>query len=124
MLARIEPDLVSHGGVADNRTSGQIVEFPVGATRAPRADANASGVPVDARAIEPTTLPKEIKIGGLLDPRVRLRAPLLVEVREEDGLISVWNGDLEEFGSGESLGDALDDFQRTVASLYFTLRDN
>ena len=70
-------------------------------------------------------LPTSLSIGRLDDPRLRLTAPIPVRV-EEDGLgnVVLWSDDLDEFGVGETLDAAMDDFRSTVVALYFLLRED
>jgi hypothetical protein len=68
--------------------------------------------------------PAELYIGSLPDPRLRLRIPLRVTVEEEDGVVSVWNSELEEVGYGSNRGAAVQDFQQTLVELYRTLEND
>lgn len=126
MVTQIHPDQVSHGGQTGRPDADQdkIVAVPVSHASITLAGMSSPAQPADAPELRASALPGIVKVGSLLDPRLRLRVPLTVEVHQEDGLLSVWQPDLDEFGSGEFLGDALEDFQHTVADLYFTLRDN
>lgn len=65
--------------------------------------------------------PDRVSIGTLPHPRLRLRAPLRVEVRRENGEVGVWSPDLEELGIGPHLSAAVEDFQRSVVELYLEL---
>ena len=67
--------------------------------------------------------PAKIRLGSLQSPVLKLRSPILLRVGREDGFVTVWSDDLEELGHGPHLTAALEDFQKTVAELYETLRD-
>lgn len=65
--------------------------------------------------------PTDMLIGSLPHPRLRLRAPIRVEIQREAGEVGVWSPDLEELGTGSHLTAALEDFQRSIVELYLTL---
>jgi hypothetical protein len=62
------------------------------------------------------------KFGGNLGPKLRLLQgiPVLVEKDAFNHTI-VWWEEAEEFGYGDSVDEAMDDFGRSVVELYFTL---
>lgn len=65
--------------------------------------------------------PTELLIGTLPHPRLRLRAPIRVEVQRESSDVGVWSPELEELGVGPHLSAAIEDFQRSVVELFFEL---
>lgn len=75
----------------------------------------------DARASEPGAVPDRLSFGGPVHPGLRLRRAIELYVRREEGAFVVSSEDLEEFGTGETLGQALLDFSKGLGELYFTL---
>lgn len=68
-------------------------------------------------------LPKTMLLGALRDPRLRLIAPLTITFEREDSNIVAYCQELEEFGFGTHLTEAIADLQATVAELYFALKE-
>lgn len=75
----------------------------------------------DTKASEPGALPDRLWFGGPVHPGLRLRRPVPLDVRREEGTVIVSSDDLEEFGSGQTLGEAVIDFSKGLAELYFSL---
>lgn len=65
--------------------------------------------------------PEEILLGSLRDGRLRVISPLQVKFTCEDKHTIAEAIELDEFGFGENVSEAIADLQRTVAELYFTL---
>ncbi len=63
-----------------------------------------------------------MKIGGLRHPQLKLLKSLTVEYQQYATYCTLWNNELEEWGEGKDLGDAVEDFQQSIAALYFSLR--
>src|SRR2546422_3761164 len=62
-----------------------------------------------------------ILFGNIRDPRLRVREPIPVHMREEGGnKLAVWD-EVNEFGQGRSTSEALDDLAHTIAELYHSL---
>jgi len=64
----------------------------------------------------------QIRVRDLQDPRLQLRDDLLVVIELAEGIYTAYCHDLDEFGSGSSEAEALQDFRAAVADLYFLLR--
>jgi hypothetical protein len=77
--------------------------------------------------VEPTihrsAVPDKVLFGALRSPSLQLRQaiPLRIE-RGETGINVVWEGE-EEFGSGDTFSEAIDDFSHTITELYLGLSD-
>lgn len=69
----------------------------------------------------PEGRPTSILFGALRDPHLRLRKPILLKIEEKEGLVSAIFEDIQEFGCGKTMSDALSDFSSTVAELYIRL---
>ena len=69
------------------------------------------------------TLPSTMLLAALRDPRLRLTAPLTVTFERENNDIVAYCEELEEFGFGVHLTEAIEDLQATIAELYFTLKE-
>lgn len=77
---------------------------------------------VQTRIIAPA-LPESMLLGALRDPRLRLLAPLTISLERENEDIVAYCEELEEFGFGTHLTEAIEDLQVTIAELYFTLKE-
>ena len=73
-------------------------------------------------SIEPT-LPSTMLLGALHNPRLHLIAPLTITFESENDDIIAHCEDLEEFGFGKHLTEAIEDLQAAIAELYFTLKE-
>jgi len=67
------------------------------------------------------TLPRQVLLGALRDGRLRIHSSIPVNVLQEDHHVIVEAVELDEFGFGNTLSEALIDLQRTIAELYLTL---
>ena len=72
-------------------------------------------------SIEPT-LPSIMLLGALRDPRLHLIVPLTITFERENNDIVAYCEELEEFGFGKHLTEAIEDLQAAIAELYFTLK--
>lgn len=97
----------------------ELIEKPIVAV--PGSTRHEPGIASRPSSSETSATPSEISIGTLPHPRLRLRGPLRAEVRREGDAVGVWSSDLEELGIGPHLSAAIEDFQRSVIELYFTL---
>jgi len=69
----------------------------------------------------PQPLPKQINFGALKDPLLRVLKPIQLSVSsEEDHIVLHWP-EVEEFGTGQTLSSALDDFSASLRQLYHHL---
>jgi hypothetical protein len=66
-------------------------------------------------------MPEQILLGYLRDGRFRVVSPLQVKLTYEDKHTIAEAVELDEFGFGENISEALADLQRAIAELYFTL---
>jgi hypothetical protein len=70
------------------------------------------------------SIDNQILFGLIRDPRVRLVAPIPVEItRQGDTVVASW-AEAEEFGHGKDRSEALEDFGRTVSQLFISLSKN
>lgn len=68
-------------------------------------------------------MPRRILFGAMPDPRLRFRCPVPLQVYMEDGSIIARSPELDEFGCGVSMGDALQDLGKTLAEEYVFLHE-
>lgn len=66
-------------------------------------------------------LPRHLLLGCLLDGRLQVHSPITVNLSKEGRNIIAEAPELNEFGFGENLSEAVADLQRAVAELFFTL---
>lgn len=100
----------------------------------PLAEGKRAGEPVgELPPFELTTVPTVIArpafpetmlLGALRDPRLRLITPLTVTFERENDNIVAYCEELEEFGFGSHLTEAIEDLQTTIVELYFTLKED
>ena len=104
-----------HTRQAPERAGFHVMPFPATGLAPQSRDVPASAV------IAESATPREVILGTLPHPRLRLLAPIRLQVQREDGSVTVWAEDLEEVGYGPDLGAAIQDFQQTLIELYTTL---
>lgn len=68
-------------------------------------------------------LPGHILLGTLRDGRLRVQSPITVKLTREDQHIIAEAAELDEFGFGTNLSEALRDLQRAIVELYLTLEE-
>lgn len=67
------------------------------------------------------SLPDHMLLGSLLDGRLRVVAPIVVKCGKENDDIVVEAVELDEFGFGKNLSEAIRDLQAAIVELYFAL---
>jgi hypothetical protein len=72
-------------------------------------------------AYAPNPRPSKVLFGGLQDPDLQVRRAIPLEVCVEESTVVVNWAEIDEFGTGETLSSALDDFSHTVRELYHHL---
>jgi hypothetical protein len=69
----------------------------------------------------PSARPDSVLFGALVNPKLRLRKAIPLEVSVEEGQVVLsWN-ETGEFACGSSMSEALDDFSKTLSELYTEL---
>lgn len=69
----------------------------------------------------PTARVERILLGSAKDPRIQVKKPIPLDVSYEQGQTIVsWN-EIDEFGAGETLSSAIDDFGFSLRDLYLRL---
>ncbi len=81
----------------------------------------ASNVRVEILAHAPNPRPSKVLFGGLQDPALQVQRAIPLEVAVEEATVVVRWSEVDEFGAGETLSSALDDFAHTVRELYHHL---
>ena len=67
------------------------------------------------------TLSEEFLLDSLRDGRLRVVEPISVSRTMEDGEVVLEAHELNEFGFGATMSEAIADLQTAIAELYFTL---
>ena len=75
--------------------------------------------PLDAQ--EMSISQNQFDLGSLRDGRLRVVEPVKAVLTTEEGKCVVEAPELNEFGFGDSLSEAITDLQAAIAELYFTL---
>ena len=65
--------------------------------------------------------PREFTLGALRDGRLRVVEPIAVTWTTEDGQCVAEAAEINEFGFGDNLTEAIADLQGAIAELYFAL---
>ncbi|MDE2059838.1 MAG: hypothetical protein KGL31_04955 [candidate division NC10 bacterium] len=68
-------------------------------------------------------LPDHIFLGTLRDGRLRVQSPITVKITKENQHVIAEATELDEFGFGVNLSEALRDLQRAIVELYLTLEE-
>jgi hypothetical protein len=69
-----------------------------------------------------SAIPAEVTIGTLHHPSLELRRPVRLAVALDGEFVTATFDQLDEFGYGADLAAAVEDWEQTIAELYFTLR--
>ncbi len=64
---------------------------------------------------------KTVLFGGLRDPHLRLHKPIPLKIEENEGFVSAIFEEIQEFGTGKTMSEAISDFSSTIAELYIRL---
>ena len=72
-------------------------------------------------AYAPNPRPSKVLFGGLQDPDLQVQRAIPLEVSVDESSVVVRWAEIEEFGTGDTLSDALDDFAHAVRELYHHL---
>ncbi len=95
----------------------------------PQLRVSASGALVPPAKTESTSdavqleWPVLMLYGGRLDWRLRTARPFPVRIYKENDTYVVQCEEIEQFGYGSDMSEALDDFGKTVSEMYFYLAD-
>jgi len=68
--------------------------------------------------------PHEILLGSLRSGDLRVRKPIPVSLRLEDGRFVAEAAKLDEFGFGQTASQSISDLQRAISELYLTLEES
>jgi hypothetical protein len=66
---------------------------------------------------------RSVLFGALTDPKLRLRKAIPLEVSTEESAIVLTWAAIDEFGCGETLGEALDNFGAALLELHHRLHE-
>lgn len=79
-------------------------------------------IPVEVRiGLPQPPRPKQIKLGVLKDPQLRLRKAIPLDLSTEESEIIVAWSEIAEFGQGQTTAAALDDFGQILRELHHQL---
>ncbi|MGH9546640.1 MAG: hypothetical protein ACRD23_15640 [Terriglobales bacterium] len=114
-MAAIAPDISQSLTASGAKTEQPQVNEPVAEVL------SATSPRLSVQFVQWAGKPARISFGNIRDPRLRVREPIPVNIREEGGsTLAVWD-EINEFGQGDSISEALDDLAHTVAELYLSL---
>jgi len=69
-------------------------------------------------------VPGEMWLGTVFDSRLRVLSPIRVRLFSEHDSVVAEATDLDEFGYGSNISEAVRDIQRAVVQLYFSLEES
>lgn len=72
----------------------------------------------------PQDLPRTVNFGSLKDPRLQVLKPIPLAVSVEEGHVVVTWDAADEFGTGETLTGAVEDFAASLRQLYHHLHND
>jgi len=70
---------------------------------------------------QPVVVPGEVLLGSVRDGRLRVYSPIRVKFTQEGQHVIAEAVELNEFGFGNSVSEALTDLQHAIVELYLTL---
>jgi len=74
--------------------------------------------------VAPSARPARLLFGALKAPTLRLRKPIPLDLSiGETEVVLTW-AEIDEFGYGSTMGDAAEDFSRSLAELYCRLQES
>lgn len=68
-------------------------------------------------------LPRQLEFAAPPSRRLRFKKPISLKLYADLDSVVAYSPDLEEFGNGENVAEALDDFGKTIAEAYDSLQD-
>jgi hypothetical protein len=71
----------------------------------------------------PLEMPSKLSYGAMADRRLRLFKAISLDLYRDGELVVAWAPELEEFGSGSNITEALEDFGKTIAEEYLSLQE-
>ena len=113
----IKPKIELGEGRSEEEPLRDLLPFMI-----PQDKLEMSAVKDQILSIEPK-LPSTMLLGALRDPGLRLIVPLTVTFERENNDIVAYCEELEEFGFGTHLTEAIEDLQVAIAEFYFTLKE-
>jgi len=78
-------------------------------------------IPIDEE--HASARPNSVLLGTVADRRLRVRKAIPLDVSAEEGNVIVSWGATDEFACGASMGDAIEEFSKTIGELFFDLND-
>ena len=109
----------------------QIIPFPPNTVQALVEQRDETEVPVThlisadyfsvLAAVLHRVVPEQMLLGTLADGRLRVKEPIVVKCMREDDNIVAEAVEVNEFGFGQNLSEAIRDLQAAIVELYFTL---
>lgn len=117
MSTMIKPKIELGEGRSEEEPLRDLLPFMI-----PQDRLEISAVKDQILSIEPT-LPSTMLLGALRDPRLRLIAPLIITFECENDDIVAYCEELEEFGFGKHLTEAIEDLQAAIVEVYFALKE-
>ena len=100
--------------------------LPIGEMHIVQVDPNdpASEPEVVETVMHGSIVRDRIQIGSLLDHRLRMSEPITLDMEREDEFYIAKYDELDEFGYGTDPISAVQDFRKTIAELYWQLKED
>ena len=77
--------------------------------------------PVETVSSTTLSFPPKFLLGHLRDNRLRVIEPFVATWTVEDGTVIIDAAEINEYGEGDTLEDAIKDLQASIAELFFEL---
>lgn len=97
----------------------------IGSRREFRSDIRSLSLEAVLLALEESRAPAErLTIASLRDGRLRVVEAIDIDVERADGTVTASIQEIDEYGQGASLAEAVEDLQRSLAELFLTLDED
>lgn len=126
MTQQIEARKLQLGEATPTPSTAESTTWPEGTLPSPVREA---GVPEEGEVkaswvSADVGFPQRLAFGSLLDDRLRLLKPLVVQLEQEGECYIARCDEFDAFGYGEDPFQAVDDLRQSFSELYWTLKDS
>ena len=112
----------SIGTIDARRLEPGVYSVPNSMVLPPQSDAPVDATKLLTNIVPPEQLPEgrpsRVQFAALRDPRLRMKQAIPLDVTVEEGHVVVNWAAIDEFGSGDNLSAAIDDFAYALRALY------
>jgi hypothetical protein len=113
--AQLEPGITE---VAEEQINGGVILAPQSGSQYPPSNVTAKILSADQM---PDPRPSRVSFAALRDPKLRMVQAIPLDVTVEESTVVVSWSEIDEFGTGDSLSTAIDDFASSLRELHHHL---